>query len=85
MLSRGPKPGRDEDRPELVAVQRRGVRLVVQPGTAYVRGRGVVEELFLDRVLVEARDGAQPPGHGGTSAAPGFQFAGEGLDVGAAD
>jgi hypothetical protein len=43
----------------------------------------VVEERFLDGVLVEPGDGAQPAGDGGAGA--GFQFAGEGLDVGAAD
>jgi hypothetical protein len=39
----------------------------------------------LDRVLVEPRDGGQPPGDGGACAAPGLQVTGEGLDVGAAD
>ena len=79
------EPGGDQERAELVAVQGGGVRLVVQPGPADVRGRGVVEELFLDGVLVEPGDGAQPPGDGGAGTAAGFQLAGEGLDVGAAD
>ena len=61
------------------------MRLIVQPGTADVRRRRVVEELFLDGVLVQASDGAQPPGDGGAGAAPGFQLSGEGLDVGVAD
>ena len=45
----------------------------------------MLEKLFLDGVLVEPGDGAQPAGHGGAGTAPCFQFAGEGLDVGAAD
>jgi hypothetical protein len=61
------------------------MRLVIQPRPADVRGRGVIEKLFLDRVLVEPGDGAQPPGDGGAGPAAGFQFPGEGLDVGAAD
>ena len=76
--------GGDQERPDLVAVQGGGVRLVVQPGTADVRGGRVLEELFFDGVLVEPGDGAQPPGDGGAGAAAGFQLAGEGLDVGAA-
>jgi hypothetical protein len=48
-------------------------------------GRGVVEEFFLDGVLVEPGDGAQPPGDGGAGPAPGFQFPGEGLDVSATE
>ena len=47
--------------------------------------RGVIQELFLDRVPVEPGDRAQPPGDGGTGPAAGFQVAGEALDVGAAD
>jgi hypothetical protein len=43
----------------------------------------VLDEFFLDGVPVEPGDGAYPPGDGG--AAFGFQVAGEGLDVGAAD
>jgi len=42
------EPGGDRDRAEFVAVQRGGVRLVIQPGTADVRGRGVLEEFFFD-------------------------------------
>jgi hypothetical protein len=44
----------------------------------------VAEELFLDGVLAEPGDGAQPPGHCGPGPTAGFQFAGEGLDVGTA-
>src|SRR6185437_10910826 len=67
------------------AVQGGGVRLVVQPGAADVRGRGVVEELFLNGVPAEPGAGAQPPGHGRAGTAACFQFAGEGLDVGTAN
>ena len=45
----------------------------------------MIEEFLLDGVLVEPGDGAQPPGHGGAGPPAGFQFPGEGLDVGAAD
>jgi hypothetical protein len=50
-------------------------------------GRGVLEELFLDGVLAEPGNGAQPPGHGdgGAGPAPGLQVAGEAFDPGAAD
>jgi hypothetical protein len=34
-----PSPGGDQQRAELVAVQRDGVRLIVHPRAAYVRGR----------------------------------------------
>jgi hypothetical protein len=41
--------GGDQEGAGLVAIQGGGVRLVVQSGAADVRGRGVVEELFLVR------------------------------------
>jgi hypothetical protein len=66
------EPGCDKQRAELVAVQAGGMGLIVQPGPAHVRGRRVVEELFLDGVAVESGDGAQPAGDGGTGAAAGF-------------
>ena len=59
--------------------------LIVQPRTADVRGRGVIQELFFDGVLVEPGDGGQPAGDGGAGASPGFQLAGEALDVRPAD
>jgi hypothetical protein len=37
----------------------------------------MLQEFFLDRVLVEPGDGAQPPGDGRPGAAPGFQLPGE--------
>ena len=61
------------------------MRLVVHPRTADVRGRGMLEELFFDRVLVEPGDGAQPPGDGRAGPAAGFEFPGKAFDVGAAD
>ena len=45
----------------------------------------MLEEFFFDGVAVEPGDGAQPPGDGRPGAAPGFQVAGEALDVCAAD
>ena len=59
------RAGGDQHRAELIAVQTGGMRLIVQPGTAHVRCRRVVEQVFLDRVLVETGDGAAPPGDGG--------------------
>ena len=70
MLGGRAEPGGDQDRAELVTVQGGGMRLVVQPRPADVRGGRVLEELFLDGVLVEPGDGAQPPGDGGASPAP---------------
>jgi hypothetical protein len=58
------------------------VRLIVQPGAADVGGRGVLDELFLDRVLVEPGDGAQPAGDGGAGPAAVFQITGEPFDAG---
>jgi hypothetical protein len=78
VLGGRPEPGGDQQGAELVAVQGGGVRLVVQPGAADVRGRGVVEEFLFDGVLVEPGDRAQPPGDRGAGAAFGFQFAGAG-------
>jgi len=62
----------EQERAELVAVQRGGVRLVVQPGAADVGGGRVPQELFFDGVLVKPGDGAQPPGDGGAGPAVGF-------------
>ena len=76
--------GGDEQRAELVTVQRGGVRLIVQARAADMCGRGMLEQLFLHRVLVEPGDGAQPPGDRGPGPAAGLQVAGEALDVGAA-
>jgi hypothetical protein len=74
MLGSRAEPGGDQERAELVAVQGGGVRLVVQPGAADVRGGRVVEEFFLDGVLVEPGDGAQPPGHGGAGPTLGLEL-----------
>ena len=50
-----------------------------------MRGRGMLKQLFLDRVLVEPGDGAQPPGDGGAGTPLGLQVPGVGLDVSAPD
>ena len=85
MLSRRGEPGGYQQGTQLVAVQGGGMGLVVHPRPPHVRGRGMVQEFFLDRVLVESGDGAQPPGDGRAGAAPGLEFSGEAFDVGAAD
>jgi hypothetical protein len=54
MLGGRAKPGGDQERAELVAVQGSGVRLVVQPGTTDVRRGRVVQEFFFDGVLVDS-------------------------------
>jgi hypothetical protein len=76
------QPGGDKQSAQFVAVQRRGVGLVVQPGPADVRGRRVIQEFFLDGVPVEAGDGAQPAGDGGPGLAARFHVTAESLDVG---
>jgi hypothetical protein len=58
MLDRRAEPGGDQQRAELVAVQPGGMRLIVQPGPADVGGRGVIQQLLLDRVAVEPGDRA---------------------------
>src|SRR5262249_23488566 len=85
MLDRRAEPGGDQERAELVAVQGDGMRLVIHPWAADVSARRMLEELFLDRVLVEPGDGVQPPGDGRAGPAPDFEFPGEAFDVGAAD
>jgi hypothetical protein len=85
MLDGWAEPGGYQERAELVAVQGDSVRLVVHPRTADVSGRGMLEELFLDRVFVEPGDGAQPPGNSRAGPAADFEFPGKAFDVGAAD
>src|SRR5258708_36691354 len=60
------------------------MRLVIQPRPTDAGGRGMLEEVFLDRVLVEPGDSAQPPGDGRAGPALDFEFPGEAFDVGAA-
>jgi len=45
------EPGGGQQCAELVAVQRDGAGLVVDPGPPDMGGRGAIQELFLDRVL----------------------------------
>ena len=85
MLSRCTESGRDQQSAEFVAVQGDGMRFIVDPRTPDMRGRGVLQELFLHRVAVEPGDGAQPTRNSGASPAPGLEFPGETLDVGAPD
>jgi len=58
VLGRRPEPGADQERAELVAIQGSSMGLVVQPRAADMSGRGVLEEFFLDGVLIEPGDGA---------------------------
>lgn len=51
-----------------------------------MRGRGMLEDLFLDGIPVEPGDGAKPPGNGGVCPTSLLQVPGEeGLDVRVAD
>jgi hypothetical protein len=84
MLTRRAEPGSDQQAAELVTIQGGGMGFIVQPRTADMGGRGVIQQLFFDGVVVEPGDGGQPAGHGGAGASSGFQFAGEPFDVGAA-
>jgi hypothetical protein len=85
VLCRRPKPGGDQQGAELVAVQGDGMRLIIHPRPPDMGCRRVPEEFLFNGVLEEPGDGGQPPGHGGAGAPPGFQLAGEALDVAAAD
>jgi hypothetical protein len=85
MLERRAEPGGDQQGAELVAVQRDGVRLVIDPRPPDMSGRGVIQEFFLHCVAVGPGDGAQAAGDGRAGSAPGFQLTGEAFDVGAAD
>jgi hypothetical protein len=58
------------------------MRPVVQARSPDMHRPGMIEQIFLDRVAVEPRHGAYPPGDGGLHAAVGFQVVGEELDVG---
>jgi hypothetical protein len=84
VLARRAQPSGNQQRTQLVAVQPSGVRLIIQPGTADVGSRGVLEQVFLQRIPVEPGDRAQPAGDGGPGATAGLQVTGETLDVGAA-
>jgi hypothetical protein len=81
LLGRRAEPGGDQQPAEFVAVQPGGVRVVIQPGPADMGGRGVIQQLFLDGVLVEPGDRAQPARDRGPGTAPGLQIPGEALDV----
>jgi len=80
----GSRPGGDQQRAELIAIQHGRVRLIVQAGMADMSSWGVNEELFIDGVLVEPGDGAQTAGDGGPGPAASLQIAGDALDAGAA-
>ena len=77
--------GGDQDRAEFVAVEVGDVGLVVDPRSADVHRRGVLDEAFLLGVAVEPDDRAQPAGDGGPGLAALFEVASEALDVDPAD
>jgi hypothetical protein len=79
------EPGSYQQGAELVAVQRDRVRLIIQPRPPHMGRRGVIQEFFLDRVLVEPRDSAQPPGNGRPRPPSCFQVPGKAFDAGPAD
>jgi hypothetical protein len=83
MLGGHAEPGGNQQRAKLVAVQRGGMRLIIQPWAPDMSGGRMAAEFFLHRVLVEPGDGAQAAGDGGPGTATGLQVAGEALDVGA--
>jgi len=64
MLEKRAEPSGYQQGAEFVAVQGDGMRLIVHPRTADVSGRGMLQELFFDRVLAEPGDSAQPPDDG---------------------
>jgi hypothetical protein len=43
----------DQQRPDLVTVQRGGVRLIIQPGPADVRGGGMLQQVLPYGVSIE--------------------------------
>src|SRR5215470_9748909 len=65
MPGRRAEHGSNQQRAEFVTVQPDCMGLIVQAGAADMRGRGVIEQVFLHRIPVEPGDGAQPPGDGG--------------------
>jgi len=85
VLGRGTEPGGNQDGAELVAVQGGGMRLVVHPGPADMRGGRVAEQPLLDRVPVEAGHGRKPPGDRAARPAAVLELAGVALDVGSPD
>jgi len=85
MLRRRAEPGGDQQGAEFVAVQGDSMRFIIQPRPPDVGGRGMLQKLLLDRVLVEPGDRAQPPGNRRAGPAPDFEFPGEAFDVGTAD
>jgi hypothetical protein len=84
MLSRGAEPGGDQQRADFVAVQGGGVRIVVAPRPTDVRGRRVVEQVFLDGEPAWSGDDGQRAGDGRADSSGSFEVAGEQLDVSAA-
>jgi len=72
----------DQQRTQLVAVQPGGVGLVIQTRTADVHRRGMVQQFFLDGVLVEPGNRGQAAGGSRSCAAPRLEISREALDIG---
>jgi hypothetical protein len=75
------QPGSDEQGADLVAVQPDGVGLIVQAGPADMDRRGMIEEILLHGIAVEAGDRAQPTSDRGVSWPSLLQCPGVGLDI----
>ena len=58
VLGSRPEPGGYEQGAELVAVKPSGVRLAIDPGTANMSGRGMLQQLLFYGVAVEPGDRA---------------------------
>jgi hypothetical protein len=59
--------------------------LVIDSRPSHLHGRGMIEQVFLDRVSEQAHGGGQPAGDRGAGPTGGFEVAGEQLEVSAAD
>jgi hypothetical protein len=79
------QPGLDEERAKLGPVEAEPSRLLRDLRSAYVDRRGVIQQLFLDAVAVEAGEHDQFERDRCRSEAPGFEITGVQLDMRAAD
>jgi hypothetical protein len=65
-----PSPAATSNAPTSLRSRPKCVRLVVQPWSAYLRGWGMVKQVFFDGVAVEPGDRAQQAGNGRSGARP---------------
>jgi hypothetical protein len=73
--------GGDKHRPDLVAIQPGGIRLIIQPRPANVHRWRVIQQAFFDGVVVQAGDRAQPPRDRCSCPAEVLEMTGERFDV----